>query len=57
MSRSCRMACCSTTRRAKRSASRRESGCSPSVHYQLAELEAKSAIVREPRRWRGIRIA
>ncbi|MFD7438825.1 LexA family protein [Streptomyces sp. NPDC059861] len=28
-----------------------------SVHYQLAELEAKSAIVREPGRWRGIRLA
>lgn len=28
-----------------------------SVHYQLAELEAKQAIVREPGRWRGIRLA
>jgi repressor LexA len=28
-----------------------------SVHYQLRELEAKNAIVREPRRPRGIRIA
>ncbi|MFD7438361.1 LexA family protein [Streptomyces sp. NPDC059861] len=28
-----------------------------SVHYQLAELEAKAAIVREPSRWREIRLA
>ncbi|MFJ4467482.1 LexA family protein [Streptomyces sp. NPDC089424] len=28
-----------------------------SVHYQLTELEAKAAIVREPGRWRGIRLA
>jgi repressor LexA len=28
-----------------------------SVHYQLGELEAKAAIVREPRRPRGIRLA
>jgi repressor LexA len=27
-----------------------------SVHYQLRELEAKAAIVREPRRPRGIRL-
>ncbi|MFI5690149.1 LexA family protein [Streptomyces sp. NPDC051636] len=27
-----------------------------SVHYQLTELEAKSAIVREPGRRRGIRL-
>jgi repressor LexA len=27
-----------------------------SVHYQLGELEAKAAIVREPRRSRGIRL-
>jgi SOS-response transcriptional repressor LexA len=26
------------------------------VHYQLRELEAKGAIVREPRRSRGIRL-
>ncbi|MFD4547323.1 LexA family protein [Streptomyces sp. NPDC058466] len=28
-----------------------------SVHYQLGELEAKAAIVREPGRRRGIRLA
>ncbi|MFD7439705.1 hypothetical protein [Streptomyces sp. NPDC059861] len=28
-----------------------------SVHYQLAELEAKAAIVCEPGRWRGMRLA
>ncbi|MGW0771788.1 LexA family protein [Streptomyces sp. NPDC002676] len=28
-----------------------------SVHYQLGELEAKHAIVREPRRQRGIHLA
>ena len=28
-----------------------------SVHYQLRELEAKAAIVREPGRPRGIRLA
>ncbi|MFF5860767.1 LexA family protein [Streptomyces sp. NPDC012751] len=28
-----------------------------SVHYQLGELEAKHAIVREPGRTRGIRLA
>lgn len=28
-----------------------------SVHYQLVELEAKRQIVREPGRWRGIRLA
>ncbi|MEU2931206.1 hypothetical protein ABZ636_40505 [Streptomyces sp. NPDC007251] len=28
-----------------------------SVHYQLVELEAKQAIVREPHRPRGIRLA
>ncbi|MEU1044008.1 MarR family transcriptional regulator [Streptomyces sp. NPDC005897] len=28
-----------------------------SVHYQLRELEAKGAIVREPGRARGIRLA
>ncbi|MGW7823554.1 LexA family protein [Streptomyces puniciscabiei] len=28
-----------------------------SVHYQLVELEAKRAIVREPGRSRGIRLA
>ncbi|MFD7438359.1 hypothetical protein [Streptomyces sp. NPDC059861] len=28
-----------------------------SVHYQLAELEVKCAIVREPGRWRGTRLA
>ncbi|MFE0512828.1 hypothetical protein [Streptomyces sp. NPDC058964] len=28
-----------------------------SVHYQLGELESKSAIVREPGRPRGIRLA
>ncbi|MFF4402651.1 LexA family protein [Streptomyces sp. NPDC001480] len=28
-----------------------------SVHYQLIELEAKAAIVREPGRARGIRLA
>ena len=28
-----------------------------SVHYQLGELEAKRAIVREPGRSRGIRLA
>lgn len=28
-----------------------------SVHYQLGELEAKGAIVREPGRPRGIRLA
>lgn len=28
-----------------------------SVHYQLVELEAKAAIVREPHRARGIRLA
>ncbi|NUQ95201.1 MAG: hypothetical protein HOY79_01115 [Streptomyces sp.] len=28
-----------------------------SVHYQLVELEAKQAIVREPGRSRGIRLA
>ncbi|WP_461088008.1 LexA family protein [Streptomyces deserti] len=28
-----------------------------SVHYQLRELEAKGAIVRKPRRPRGIRLA
>ncbi|MGW7381799.1 LexA family protein [Streptomyces sp. NPDC054794] len=28
-----------------------------SVHYQLGELEAKAAIVREPGRWRGIHLA
>jgi repressor LexA len=28
-----------------------------SVHYQLGELEAKYAIVREPHRRRGIRLA
>ena len=28
-----------------------------SVHYQLVELEAKGAIVREPGRYRGIRLA
>lgn len=28
-----------------------------SVHYQLVELEAKQAIVREPGRTRGIRLA
>ncbi|MFF5860356.1 hypothetical protein ACFY8B_32880 [Streptomyces sp. NPDC012751] len=28
-----------------------------SVHYQLGELEAKCAIVREPGRTRGIRLA
>jgi repressor LexA len=28
-----------------------------SVHYQLGELEAKHAIVREPGRRRGIRLA
>lgn len=28
-----------------------------SVHYQLGELEAKAAIVREPGRPRGIRLA
>lgn len=28
-----------------------------SVHYQLGELEAKGAIVREPGRRRGIRLA
>jgi repressor LexA len=28
-----------------------------SVHYQLVELEAKRAIVREPGRYRGIRLA
>jgi len=28
-----------------------------SVHYQLGELEAKGAIVREPGRARGIRLA
>ncbi|MFG2359925.1 hypothetical protein [Streptomyces sp. NPDC048521] len=28
-----------------------------SVHYQLVELEAKCAIVREPGQWRGIRLA
>jgi SOS-response transcriptional repressor LexA len=27
-----------------------------SVHYQLCELEAKAAIVRDPRRPRGIRL-
>jgi len=27
-----------------------------SVHYQLGELEAKAAIVREPRQARGIRL-
>ncbi|MEV6833519.1 hypothetical protein AB0N17_03140 [Streptomyces sp. NPDC051133] len=27
-----------------------------SVHYQLVELETKAAIVREPGRWRGIRL-
>jgi repressor LexA len=27
-----------------------------SVHYQLGELEAKGAIVREPGRYRGIRL-
>lgn len=27
-----------------------------SVHYQLGELERKNAIVREPRRPRGIRL-
>jgi repressor LexA len=28
-----------------------------SVHYQLRELEAKGAIVREPHQTRGIRLA
>jgi repressor LexA len=28
-----------------------------SVHYQLVELETKQAIVREPGRYRGIRLA
>ncbi|MET7356353.1 LexA family protein [Streptomyces mirabilis] len=28
-----------------------------SVHYQLGELESKNAIVREPGRRRGIRLA
>ncbi|MFI9824432.1 LexA family protein [Streptomyces sp. NPDC052013] len=28
-----------------------------SIHYQLRELEAKGAIVREPGRARGIRLA
>jgi SOS-response transcriptional repressor LexA len=28
-----------------------------SVHYQLVELETKGAIVREPHRSRGIRLA
>jgi repressor LexA len=28
-----------------------------SVHYQLGELETKGAIVREPGRYRGIRLA
>jgi repressor LexA len=28
-----------------------------SVHYQLGELESKGAIVREPHRRRGIRLA
>ncbi|MFJ8594899.1 LexA family protein [Streptomyces sp. NPDC093598] len=28
-----------------------------SVHYQLVELETKGAIVREPNRHRGIRLA
>jgi repressor LexA len=28
-----------------------------SVHYQLRELEAKGAIVRQPHRTRGIRLA
>lgn len=28
-----------------------------SVHYHLVELETKGAIVREPRRTRGIRLA
>jgi SOS-response transcriptional repressor LexA len=28
-----------------------------SVHYQLVELESKHAIVREPGRYRGIRLA
>ncbi|MFE2048038.1 LexA family protein [Streptomyces sp. NPDC059459] len=28
-----------------------------SVHYQLRELETKGAIVREPHRHRGIRLA
>ena len=28
-----------------------------SVHYQLGELEAKHAIVRDPHRRRGIRLA
>jgi repressor LexA len=28
-----------------------------SVHYQLRELEAKGAIVREPHQARGIRLA
>ncbi|MEU5599235.1 hypothetical protein [Streptomyces sp. NPDC020298] len=28
-----------------------------SVHYQLTELETKAAIVREPGRARGIRLA
>ena len=28
-----------------------------SVHYQLGELEAKNAIIREPGRPRGIRLA
>lgn len=28
-----------------------------SVHYQLGELETKGAIVREPHRRRGIRLA
>ncbi|MFE8948076.1 LexA family protein [Streptomyces sp. NPDC007856] len=28
-----------------------------SVHYQLVELESKQAIVREPGRYRGIRLA
>ncbi|WP_233273142.1 LexA family protein [Streptomyces broussonetiae] len=27
-----------------------------SVHYRLAELAAKGAIVRNPHRWRGIRL-
>ncbi|MEV5880622.1 hypothetical protein AB0L75_41915 [Streptomyces sp. NPDC052101] len=30
---------------------------SASVHYQLVELETKQAIVREPGRARGIRLA
>ncbi|MFF7824163.1 LexA family protein [Streptomyces rochei] len=35
-----------------------EVGLRPSsVHYQLRELEAKGAIVREPGRPRGIRLA